>query len=273
MDRVSRKERLAYISSVLTSNPTKLYPLAHFVSVLGAAKSSLSEDINILRDTYEKFELGEIETFVGTNGGIRYIPRLGAAAKEAFFTQICEDLKDPSRILPGGFLYTVDVFSNPDYMEAMAKIVAEWYLHERIDLIVTVETKGVPFAAGVARILNKNMVIARRGNKLTEGSVITMNYVSGSSQRMQTMSLAKRAVKEGQRVLVLDDFTAGGGTLRAICDMMREFSVSVVGCGVAIATAQHAQTRRIAGLKSLLTLEMVDTEKNIVEISPTQSIK
>lgn len=269
MDRVSRKERLVYISSVLTSHPTKLYPLAHFVSVLGAAKSSLSEDINILRDTYEKFDLGVIETFVGTNGGIRYLPHLADGARERFLMEICEDLKEPSRILPGGFLYTVDVFSNPEYMDKMAKIVAEWYLHESIDLIVTVETKGVPFAAGVARILNKNMVIARRGNKLTEGSVITMNYVSGSSQRMQTMSLAKRAVKEGERVLILDDFAAGGGTLRAICDMMREFSVCVVGCGVAIATAKHANTRKIPGLRSLLTLEEVDTEQNTVSIHPT----
>ena len=46
------------------------------------------------------------------------------------------------------------------------------------------------------------------------------------------MSLPKRSVKEGQRALIIDDFMKGGGTARGLIDMMREFSVNVVGIGV-----------------------------------------
>ena len=73
------------------------------------------------------------------------------------------------------------------------------------------------------------------------------------------MSLSKRAVKEGQRALVIDDFIAGGGTLRAIFEMMKEFSITVLGCGAAISTRQP-ERKRIENYKSLMTLEEVNEE-------------
>ena len=120
-----------------------------------------------------------------------------------------------------------------------------------MDFIITVETKGIPLAMNVARFFGKPVVVARKESKLTEGSVVTINYLSGSSKRMQTMSLSKRAVREGQKALVIDDFLAGGGTVRAICEMMKEFGIIVVGCGVAIAT-REPEVKRIEHYKSLM---------------------
>lgn len=82
------------------------------------------------------------------------------------------------------------------------------------DFIITAETKGIPLAMGVARLFDRPLVVARRESKVTEGSVVTINYISGSSKRIQTMSLAKRAVSEGQKTIIIDDFIAGGGTVR-----------------------------------------------------------
>lgn len=101
---------------------------------------------------------------------------------------------------------------------------------------------------------------------MTEGSVVTINYLSGSSKRMQTMSLSKRAVREGQRALIIDDFLAGGGTVRAICEMMKEFGAIVAGCGVAIATRQP-EVKRIEQYKSLMILEQIEEEQQRVRIS------
>ncbi len=60
---------------------------------------------------------------------------------------------------------------------------------------MTVETKGIPLAMSVARILNLSLAIARRESKLTDGSVFSINYLSGSSRRLQTMSLSKRMIR------------------------------------------------------------------------------
>lgn len=46
---------------------------------------------------------------------------------------------------------------------------------------MTVATKGVPLANAVANVLNVPFVIVRRDLKITEGSTVSVNYVSGSS--------------------------------------------------------------------------------------------
>ena len=112
---------------------------------------------------------------------------------------------------------------------------------------------------GVAKLFDRPLVVVRKESKMTEGSVVTINYISGSSKRIQTMSLAKRAVSEGQKTIIIDDFIAGGGSVRAIFEMMKEFSITVLGCGAAISTRQP-ERKRIENYKSLMTLEEVNEE-------------
>lgn len=75
---------------------------------------------------------------------------------------------------------------------------------------MTVATKGVPLANAVANILNVPFVIVRRDLKITEGSTVSVNYASGSSDRIEKMFLSKRSLKPNSRVLIVDDFLKGG---------------------------------------------------------------
>lgn len=50
---------------------------------------------------------------------------------------------------------------------------------------MTVATKGVPIAQAVSYYLNAPFVIVRRDSKITEGSTVSVNYVSGSSERIE----------------------------------------------------------------------------------------
>ncbi len=61
---------------------------------------------------------------------------------------------------------------------------------------MTVETKGIPIAQAVAHHLNVPFIIVRRDSKVTEGPTVSINYVSGSSKRIQTMLFSKRSLKE-----------------------------------------------------------------------------
>lgn len=81
---------------------------------------------------------------------------------------------------------------------------------------MTIATKGIPIAQAVSAILDVPFVIVRRDPKVTEGATLNVNYMSGSSSKVENMTLSKRSLAPGQRVLIVDDFMKGGGTLNGI---------------------------------------------------------
>ena len=133
-------------------------------------------------------------------------------------------------------------------------------------------TKGIPVALMTARALGKPLVIARHDNRITEGSVVTINYLSGSSRRIETMCLTKRAVKDGQRALIIDDFMKGGGTAKGMMDMMKEFAVTVVGVGVVMST-QSPERKLVEDYKTLMVLKDVDEYRMKVELGPSSYVE
>ena len=266
MNPLSRKERICCISAILTGSPNKLYSLSYFGEMFGSAKSTLSEDVSIMKDAFAKMDMGEIDVVIGAGGGVRFHPSADGASMRNIMEEIRSELEKPSRILPGGFIYTADIMLTPKYVDMMAKTLWNAFKKTSPDFIITVETKGIPLAMAVARLFGVRLVVARRENKLTEGSVVTLNYLSGASKRLQTMSLSKRAAHEGQKALVIDDFLAGGGTVKAVFELMKEFTVTVVGCGVAIAT-ETPKLKKIDNYKSIFTLEEVDEEAEKVSVS------
>lgn len=267
MNKITRSERIAMILLMLAQKPNKLHTLTEFAEKFGCAKSTLSEDMSALKKVLSQHGLGRIETVPGAAGGVKYLMGSTPEQNIAYIQSICDILAHPSRILPGGFLYTVDIFSDPTYIRRLGEIIAAQYYGAEPDVVVTVESKGVPIGLMVAQALGKNLVVARRDSKVTEGSVVTLNYLSTSSKRLQTMSLSRRAVKEGQKALIVDDFVKGGGTVGAICNMMKEFAVTVVGVCSLVASAQAPQ-RRIRDFRTLMVLDGIDEEAEKVSIRP-----
>lgn len=99
MDRIKRNERLAAISRILTASPNRIFTLSHFTEMFGAAKSTVSEDLSILADTFAQFDLGRLTTVAGAAGGVIYraIPskQRAVAALEA----LSDKLSMPGRLL------------------------------------------------------------------------------------------------------------------------------------------------------------------------------
>ena len=94
----------------------------------------------------------------------------------------------------------------------MAQALIRPFINKRADFILTIETKGIPIALMSARALNLPLVVARRENRINEGPLVTINYLSGSGKSMQTMSLPRRAAAAGQRAIIIDDFMKAGGS-------------------------------------------------------------
>lgn len=264
-----RSERLSIISKILCENPNKIISLNHFANLLDAAKSSISEDLDIIKGAFIKIKKGEIVTISGAAGGVRYRPYWSFEGKKAFLQELCEKLNNPSRIIPGGFLYMTDIIFSPDYSAKIGEIFAQIFFEKEPSCILTVETKGIPLAMMTARAMNKPLVLARRNSKVTEGPSVNISYISGTGQRIQNMSLPKRALSENARVLIIDDFMKGGGTARGMEDLVREFGAEVVGIAVLTATTEPKE-KLVADYTSLLVLDSIDAKNKVIKIKPDE---
>ncbi len=269
MDRIKRNERLAAMARILTGSPNRIYTLSHFTEMFGSAKSTISEDLSILADALAAFDLGRLTTVAGAAGGVMYRAVPSREKMIGALERLSERLSQPGRLLPGDFLYTTDVTCDSDLSELMGEILASRYYDRSPDFVLTMETKGIPVAMMTARMLDVPLVIARRDSKAYEGSAVKINYISGDTgDRIETMALARRAVTPGQKALIIDDFMKGGGTLRGMHDLMKEFDVEVIGTGVVIATATP-QKKRVEGVTSLLVLDSVDRERGCALVRPS----
>ncbi len=234
MQKFSRNSRISIITKILIENPSKIMSLNYFSEILNAAKSTISEDILVIREMFETMEMGKIESIAGATGGVRYIAGMGKAAEEEFKASICETLNDKSRIVPGNFLYITDIMLNPTIVHKAGVLLGSKFSDIKADYVITVETKGIPLAYEVARYLGVPLVVARKNAKVTEGTSVTINYVSGTTGRLSNMGLAKRTLKSGSRCLFIDDFLRAGGTVNGIRDLLFEFDSELVGIGVLV---------------------------------------
>lgn len=268
MEKLSRNSRVVAITKLLLENPNKILGLNQFSDLLNAAKSTISEDIVIIRELLEKLEMGRVETISGAAGGIKFIPIIGYEKGNKFALELCDLLKDDGRVIAGNFIYVTDVMYNPQIIGKAGVILSSCFENMDIDYVITVETKGIPLAYEVARNLGVQLVIARRDTQVTEGPTVTINYVSGTSGRLQQMSLSKRSMKPSSKCIFIDDFMKGGGTAQGIKDLLKEFDSELVGIGVLIDNKQ-VEKKLVDDYVSIVELNSVD-KSSIIEVQPSE---
>ena len=270
MEKIRRNERMSAMLKLLTDHPNRIYTLSHFCELFGAAKSTMSEDIDLLCDVVKAFSLGQLETVTGASGGVRYRAVVSREQARETIGGLCRELSGKGRVLPGGFLYTSDILADPQLVGRMGEIIATEYFDAEPDFVLTMETKGIPVALTTAHALGVPLVIARHASKVYEGSAVNINYVSGSSGSIQTMSLSRRAVREGQRCLIVDDFLKGGGTAKGMVDLMGEFGVTVLGMAFVMETAAP-EKKRVTGQRSLMVMDMLEVDdEQIASVRPAK---
>jgi len=227
--KLKRSERIVVMTEYLLNNPNKLIPLTYFVSKFNQAKSSISEDIHIIKNGFKEENIGEVRTLAGVSGGVIFTPTLVEEDAKVILNEFIDKINDGSRLLAGGYIFMSDIIGNPSLMNKLGRVIATVYKNKEIDAVVTVATKGIPVAYAIASILNKPVITIRRDNKVTEGTTVAINYVSGSTKKIETMILSKRSLESHSKVLLVDDFMRGGGVLTGMESLMNEFDVTVVG--------------------------------------------
>lgn len=96
---------------------------------------------------------------------------------------------------------------------------------QEFDLIVGPEARGFIFAAPMAFATGKGFVPVRKPGKLPYE---TLSYEYALEYGTDTLEIHADAVKPGDRVIVVDDLLATGGTVRAVADMVEKLGGTVV---------------------------------------------
>lgn len=257
MEKLSKSARVAAIVKILTDSPQQLITLGELAERFAVAKSSLSEDLAVIRQGLESQGLGRLETVAGASGGVRFVPGRDREHHLRLVGDLCSRLSDPTRAVARGYLYLNDILYDPWLLNNLGEVIAGRFAGTEIDAVVTVETRGIPLALSVARHLNTKLVIARRETVftgegqavpvtrqesfVTDGPVMSISYVSGSHRGIQSMSLPRRSLRLGSRVLIVDDYLRAGGTLKGLTDLLSEFGSTVVGTMVLVESVQPEQ--------------------------------
>lgn len=260
-----RSERLIDMTNYLLDHPRQLVPLTFFADRYDSAKSSISEDLAIVKETFEQRGIGILQTVPGAAGGVQFFVKASKEDARMFVNELCAMIADPERLLPGGYLYLTDILGNPQIVQKAGRIIASAYSNTKIDVVMTIATKGIPLAYAVASQLNAPVVIVRRDSKVTEGPTVSINYVSGSAKRIETMLLSKRSLAQGARVLIVDDFMKAGGTVMGMISLLKEFDAEVAGIAVLV-EAEKIHERLVDEYLSLVKLSEVDVKEKKIKV-------
>lgn len=99
------------------------------------------------------------------------------------------------------------------------------------DLVVGIEARGFIIGAPVAYLLGCGFVPVRKKGKLPAATLSkTYQLEYGSA----TLEIHRDAIEAGQRVVIVDDLLATGGTTKAVCEMVEELGGNIVGIGFVI---------------------------------------
>ena len=140
---------------------------------------------------------------------------------------IADRIRDVPDFPKPGILFKdiTPLLADPQALRAAAEALAAPYRNNRIDLVVGIEARGFIFGTAVAGLLDVGFVPIRKPGKLPwETRSVSYDLEYGRD----TLEIHADAVTPGQRVLVLDDLLATGGTARATCDLLAGMGAEVV---------------------------------------------
>ena len=119
------------------------------------------------------------------------------------------------------------VLADPKLFRATVDYFAEMHAGSHIDVVVGMESRGFLFGAPLAMALSAAFVPARKPGKLPYDSIeVSYSLEYGTA----TLVMHSDAVRKGQKVLIVDDLLATGGTASATCKLVDRLGGKVVAC-------------------------------------------
>ena len=147
---------------------------------------------------------------------------------------------------PGILFYDITtLLKDPGGLRAAIGGLADHYRGAAVDLVVGIEARGFIFAPAVACALDAGFVPVRKPKKLPAETVrVTYDLEYGTD----TLEMHRDAVSAGQRVLIVDDLLATGGTARAAARMVQDAGGVVIGAAFVVELTFLPGRQKLEGL-------------------------
>ncbi len=149
----------------------------------------------------------------------------------------CEPLKKLIREVPdfpkkGILFYDITTLLKDKLgLATLIDALAEYYLQKKVDLVLGIEARGFIFGPALAYRLNAGFVPVRKPGKLpsvTERAEYELEYGSNA------LEIHKDAIGKGQRVIIVDDLLATGGTAQATAKLASTLGAEIAGLGFVV---------------------------------------
>jgi adenine phosphoribosyltransferase len=128
---------------------------------------------------------------------------------------------------PGILFYDITtLIRDPDAFREAIELMTEPFRHEKVDIVVGMESRGFIFSAPMALHLKAGFVPVRKLGKLP-AETISVEY--DLEYGTNTLEVHRDAIRPGEKVLIVDDLLATGGTVLGTIDLVRQLKGEVVG--------------------------------------------
>jgi adenine phosphoribosyltransferase len=149
----------------------------------------------------------------------------------------CEPLKTLIRTVPdfpkpGILFYDITtVLKDKAGFATLIDAFAQYYIGKEIDLVLGIEARGFIFGPALAYRLNAGFVPVRKPKKLPAPTAkVSYDLEYGTD----SLEIHMDAIEPGQRVVIVDDLLATGGTMEATVQLVRQLGGEIAGLGFAI---------------------------------------
>lgn len=149
----------------------------------------------------------------------------------------CEPLKKLIREIPdfpkkGILFYDITTLLKDRVGYAtLIDALAEYYIAQKVDLVLGMEARGFIFGPALAYRLNAGFVPVRKPGKLPAAtSKVSYDLEYGSN----TLEIHTDAIQKGQRVIIVDDLLATGGTAEATAKLAKQAGAEIAGLGFVV---------------------------------------
>lgn len=133
-----------------------------------------------------------------------------------------------------GFKDITTLLKDPEALRYTVRTLADYYRGRRIEMVVGVESRGFLFGAPLAYELGAGFVLVRKPGKLPAETVRVDYQLEYGTDALE---IHKDAINPGQRVLVVDDLLATGGTIGAAARLVEMLRGEIVGLAFVIELA------------------------------------
>lgn len=149
---------------------------------------------------------------------------------------LVKDIQAMVRVVPDhpkpGIMYQdmASIFNNPNGLSKVMTLIKQWMYETEIaynyNRIVGLDARGFPMAGYLSADMNRPFAMARKKGKLPGETIFTEYELEYGTDELH---LQTDSVLEGDRVLVLDDVIATGGTLEAVTSLITRMGAETIG--------------------------------------------